>query len=337
MKKIIFCLLLAFIITNCDNKEEDLQKNETINSKQLYIINGSIEYISDITDNTKSTKPKFVYQIPEITNEKNEKIYSKNSDEQVIINFAYGIAESTKSGCTRDIYTHSTGQFYTTDNGVYGPNPAPQVNGYLIRGYGQPHQNQYYGSLVLFAKNEIYKTISRGQIWHNNKRGGSAISIEYPFKANVTYEIHIKTFFHDNRKLVDDKYSEGYPTLYAQLTDDAIIRGYINRRTETTDPCDKEGINALSDSNPNYTRSYTLNDQALTMKNIIFLFSPTEEKKAILISLHPAIGTAGVGTHIPTNNYTMRLPSITINEKTFDPSLNVETPNVRFYQEDGRR
>lgn len=332
MRKFSFYLMLTFIITSCDSKEELTTKSQALNNPmQLYIINGDIEYYSEITDGSKPKPPIFVYDIPDKTEEINN-LTSKTSEQSVIINFGTGVGSSTKSGCT--VKRYNNGNSYYTDAGVFGsiPYAYPHPNettSYLVRGYGIPHLNPYYGSLVLFTSNKEKKTFSRdGIIWYDNDQSGSAISIEYPFKANITYEISIKVVFYDNKRLVDNVYSNGYPTIYVQLKNDGTIE-IPNIRTQTQDPCSREGINSISgyvSDYLNYTRSYTLDSRAVIQRTLNFKFSPTEEKKALMISLHPALSNSGYEAQIQTNNYTMTLPSITITEKPFDPSLNVNIP-----------
>ncbi|WP_337964817.1 hypothetical protein [uncultured Flavobacterium sp.] len=324
MRKISYYLLLIFIITSCDSKEDLSSKKQALNNPmQLYIINGDIEYYSEITDGSKPKKPIFVYDIPEKTNEVTN-LTSKTSEQSVTLKFDYGIGGSTKSGCT--VKRYNNGNSYFTDDGVYGSIPYDK-NGYLIRGFGTTHHNIYYNSLVLFASNQEEKSTDRtGKIWHDNNNNGSAISIEYPFKASVTYEISLKVTFYDNKRLINNAYSDGYPTIFAQLKDDGVIV------PDEKKSCGKNGINNIYgyvmsgyDSYlVNYTRSYTLDSRAVIQRTINFKFSPTEKKNALVISLHPFTSTPGYGTPISTNDYTMTLPLINISEKPFDPSLNVE-------------
>ncbi|WP_264536849.1 hypothetical protein [Flavobacterium sp. N1736] len=330
MRKISFYLVLTFIIMSCDNKEDLPAKNQSTKyPQQLYIINGDLEYWSDITDGSKPKEPIFIYNTPEkIEEDTIQKTTSKTSEQSVSLNFAYGIYDPTNSGCT--IKKYNGNKEYYTDAGVYGPNPYPQANGYLVRGYGRAHQNLYYGSLVLFVDNKVKKTNTRRGIVDGNDESGSAISIEYPFKPNITYEISIKATFYDNRYLVDKVFSSGFPTVFVQLKNDGIIT-LPNIRNYNQDFCDGKGIISLEAENyVNYTRSYKLESQGAIQRTLVFKFSPTEEKKALLISVHPAKGEAGYGT-IPINNYTMVMPLVKITEKPFDPALNVELPN------DGRR
>lgn len=339
MRKISICLLLTFIFTSCDNREEVPTKSQAdTNAKQLYIINGDIEYYREITDGSKPGKPIFIYDIPEKTKEDTTKMAtSKTSEESVSINFGYGIGNPTNSGCT--IKKYNNGNSYYTDAGVYGSNPYtypyPETTSYLVRGYGLPHLNTYYGSLIMFVSNKGKKIQNRYGIFHENDESGSAISIEYPFKANITYEISLKVTFYDNRYLIDKVYSDGYPTIYVQLKNDGIIEiPYV--RSQTQDPCATEGINSLNElafDYVNYTRSYTPDSRAVIQRTLNFKFSPTEEKKALLISLHPAKSEPGYGAPISTNNYTMVMPLVKITEEPFDPTLNIE---VKPLNEDRR-
>lgn len=332
MRKIYVVMLLIFIVTSsCDNKEDSPSKSQLkSNPTQTYIINGDIKYTSEITDGSKPKKPILVYDIPNYTNEANNNTTSKSSEQSTFLNFHYGLYDPTKSGCTVTRYTGE--KTFETDAGVYGPNPYPQTNGYLVRGFGVPHHNPYYGALVLMARNKGKKVNGRRGILNVNEKKGTAISIEYPFKKNITYEIIIKSKFHDNRYFLDKIYSSGYPTVYVQLKDDGIIT-VPNLRDINKDPCIEDGLNEVDRyGTDNYTRSYSPDSHVETINDIPFKFSPTNEKKALLISLHPTMGTEGYGLPIPTNSYTMILLSITITEKPFDPSLNVD---VHITPDDG--
>jgi hypothetical protein len=321
MRKIYAYLFLTAAFLSCDNKEELPSKSQTINNKQLYIINGDIEYYADITDGSKPKKPIFIYDIPVQQTETNKDITTKTSEQSTVLDFNHGMYDRTNSGCT--VKRYNGNKEYYTDAGVYGANPYPQNNGYLVRGYGKPHHNIYYNSLVLFVSNkEEKRTDVRGRVTSRNDKQGSAISIEYPFKANVSYEINLTVIFYDNRYLIYKKFSDGFPTLYAQLKDDGIISPE-NLRNVNLDPCIKDGvINLAAADYVNNTRSFTLDSRGQVEKYINFKFSPTEEKRALLISLHPKISDGS--TAIPLNDYTMALPIIKITEKPFDPSLNVE-------------
>jgi hypothetical protein len=119
MRKISFYLMLTFIITtSCDSKEDMTSKIQAINNPmQLYIINGDIEYYSEITDGSKPKKPIFVYDIPDKTNEANNST-SKTSEQSTFLNFKYGIYNRTKSGCTITRYMDYR-ETYESDYGVY--------------------------------------------------------------------------------------------------------------------------------------------------------------------------------------------------------------------------
>lgn len=328
MRKISFYLMLIFIITGCDSKEDLSSKKEALNNPmQLYIINGDIEYYSEITDGSKPKGPIFIYDIPEKTNEV-ANLTSKTSEQSVTINFGYPVGSAKNSGCT--VKRYNNGNSYYTDAGVYGSNPypypSPESQSYLVRGYGVPHQNLSYGSLVLFVSNkEEKRTDIRGRVTSHNDKQGSAISIEYPFKANVSYEINLTVIFYDNKYLIDKKFSDGFPTLYAQLKDDGIIRPEYLRNVNL-DPCIKDGVIDLDATDyVNSTRSFTLDSRGQVEKYINFKFSPTKEKKALLISLQPKTSTFD-NSPFPVNNFTMALPIIKITERPFDSSLNIPLP-----------
>ncbi len=315
MRKFYYYLLLAFIITGCDNKEELSSKNQySKNPTQTYIINGDIEYVSEITDGSKPTKTKFINDETSKPFEvkTNKDITTKTSEQTTKIDFHYGVSGSTNSGCIIERYNN--GNSYTTDNGVYGYNPYLHKSGYLVRGAGLPHHNISYGSLVMACSNRGHQASSRGQVYNDNTSHGSAISIEFPFKENKTYEISLTTYFNDNRPIVDNVHSDGFPTLSAQLTDSGIIM-------EGPVACEKNYLIRLLVSNPNNIKTYTLENNIKEDKIVVFKFSLTEAKKALLIALNPKTGERGIDAKIPTNSYTMLLANVTITEKEFDPSL----------------
>ena len=333
MRKFYYYLLLTFIIAGCDNKEELPSTSQSIkNPTQTYIINGDIEYVSEITDGSKPKKPIFIYDIPEKTkdNANSENTTYKTSEHTVSINFGYPPTHPSNSGCT--VKRYNNGNSYYTDSGVYGINPYPyptsEGKSCLVRGFGAPHHNLYYGSLILFVSNKGIKSTNRYNITTNkNDVRATAMSIEYPFNKNTTYEITLRTTFYDNRYLIDKVNSSGFPTLYVQLKDE----GNIPLSYRDLDLCEGKTLNDIGlysgiglYSNDNYTRTYSPNSVAATTKDISFYFSPTDDKKALLISLHPALGSEGYNMPIPTNNHTLVLPLVKITEKPFDPSLNFE-------------
>lgn len=318
MRKFSFYLMLVFIIASCDSKEELTSKSQLLNNPmQLYIINGDIEYYSEITDGSKPKPPIFVYDIPEKTEEVNN-LTSKTEANSVTINFNYGITDYPNSGCTDERYDKYTGKNYTV--GVYGPNPVNR-DGFLVRGYGKPYHNFAYNTLFLQASNKGYTTLTtRGLLLNDNLSKTSAISIEYPFKANVSYDIEVKTYFRDNRYLIDNVHSSGFPSLYAHLRDTGII-------AEGEAGCKDNLIPIVTEQN--YIKPYTLDSPALITRNIIFKFSPLQAKNALIFALNPTQGGRGTDVKIPTNSYTMALYSVKITEKPFDPSLNISTPRPR--------
>jgi hypothetical protein len=316
MRKFSFYLMLTFVITSCDNKEDLTSKSQALNNPmQLYIINGDIEYYSEITDGSKPKKPILVYDISKKKEDVNN-LTSKSEENSVTINFNYGITDYPNSGCTTEKYNGSSGKNYTV--GVYGPNPVNR-SGFLVRGYGKPHHNFDYNSLILQASNKGTKREEQrtGRIINYNLSSISAISIEYPFKPNITYEISVKTFFKDSRKWINNVQSSGFPTLHAALQDSGNLFGGI---TTCEDSYRQIGVTE------NYLKTYTLEDNILKDRTVIYKFSPTEVKNALSFTLTPHTGGRGVDVPIPTNSYTMQLRSVTITEKPFDPSLNIINP-----------
>lgn len=329
MRKIYAYLFLTAAFLSCDNKEELPSKSQSIkNPTQTYIINGDIEYTSEITDGSKPKAPIFIYDIPKKPKEVTpKKITSKTTEQSVNIYFDYPPTGPSNSGCT--IKRYNNGNSYYTDSGVYGTNPFPyptsEGKSSLVRGFKLPHQNLYYQSLVLIASNREEKVEQPRGIWNKNVQRGTALSIEYPFQPNTTYEILLQVCFYDNVHIADKTYSTGYPTIYAQLKNSGVIDVINYRDPILRDPCSNEGINDLNYSDysfENYTRSYTLDSRAIIWRYLTFKFSPTQAKNALLISLHPAIGQEGYGAAIPKNSYTMVLPLVKITPKEFDPSIN---------------
>ncbi|MFT3794180.1 hypothetical protein [Flavobacterium sp.] len=223
------------------------------------------------------------------------------------IHFDYGITE-TNGGCPTN---------------CYGPIPQIQEQGFIVRGYGQPGHNASYNSLVLRARNKSKVTYSPriGQFINDNAPYESAISIEYPFQAYLTYEIRVETFFFDNRKNIDNVYSNGYPTLNVCLKDDATIPG--------NNPCLGDGRIGtwVTENGYIYNKSISLDSHALITRTFVYNFSPTTTKSALLLWLEPYMNlTPGPGALIPLNDYSMKLPLITVIAKPFDPSFNVPPP-----------
>lgn len=316
MRKIYFYLLAPFIVIGCDSTEELSSRSQSEKKPtQTYIINGDIVYEVEITDGSKPKEPIFIYDIPEKRIDY-KKTTNKSSDGIFVFDFSYGISNKN-SGCSIDIYSSSSGTYYK-NYGVYGYNPFPYnplTNEYLIRGYGKPYHNYYYNSLVFKTsnKNNQYLHPRYNYIVNDNIATTSAMSIEYQFKPNITYEISLVTYFNDNRKLTEDKQSEGLPSVIVELRDSPIL--------STIDEACENNLRNWS-SLVNYKRSYTLEDNVIKYRTITFKFSPTAQKNALVISLIPK-STESRAIEAPKSDYTMLLPTITIKELPFDPSINV--------------
>jgi len=246
------------------------------------------------------------------------------STQSVDIEFKLGY--DFKSGCTDQDLDYND-KWYTNTS-VYGPNPAI----YAVRGYGKPKHITAFFTLALFASNKaVARTNPRtGAAYTAQEPRGSAISIEYPFKANVTYEIAVKTLFRDNISVFQSpKRSNGFPTLYAELRTTPEMSGTYQ------DPCLGLGVVGIQGSYPNphmYTKSQTLANNIQEYKTFVFKFSPLEERKALKITLNPkeADSRGAVNLQVPESSYTMLLPLISITEKPFDPSINdISVPPTR--------
>ncbi|MDQ1163578.1 hypothetical protein QE422_003946 [Chryseobacterium sp. SORGH_AS 447] len=81
----------------------------------------------------------------------------------------------------------------------FGPNPIYQ-NNYLVRGYGKPRRAMYgenWWGVLLEATNKGKTVINRGVSELINDDTSKAISIEYPFEKNATYQVILTTEIKD--------------------------------------------------------------------------------------------------------------------------------------------
>lgn len=246
-------------------------------------------------------------------------------------------------GCSFD-YIVTAGGASRTSTQCYGPNPLYQ-NGYLIRGYGKPRRaskmrSESWFGVKLEAKNFPKTIISRGLTQLVNDQESNAISIEFPFQANVTYEINLKTQLTDYVKVIKspssglhttslaDRYkdidgSEAFPNLDIQLVDNPIILG--------DDPCaDKPVVQSELLGSANYIRRQKAEKTihwAREDKDFLVYFSTTEAKNAILIKFLPGITEERYPPHVPKSWFWLDIKNIKIVQKPFDP-IHVVPPRV---------
>lgn len=272
---------------------------------------------------------------------------SKTTSENVVMDLSFetGVI-SDGGGCSFD-YILTAGGNPSTSTQCYGPNPILQ-NGYLIRGYGRPKRasamryDSWFG-VKLEARNDSKVTINRGREELTNIQESNAISIEFPFQANVTYEIKLKTKVTDYVKVIKspssgmassslaERYkdidgSEKFSNLSIQLTDSPVIPG--------TDPCaDKPVVSSEFLEPANYRRTQQAEKTtvwAFEDKDFTFYFSTKEAKNALLIKFLPGINEERNPSYVPRSWFWLDIRNIKIVQKPFDPTYYVPstyTPN----------
>lgn len=217
---------------------------------------------------------------------------------------------------------------------AFGPNPI-SFFGYTFRGYGKPRTDGFlWKGIRINIENLPKTTINRGQTTLTNNSMSNAISIEHPFKPNVTYQITLTAWITDriwetknnnrDHRLDDDDYdvdqSEGLPTVGIELASSPTING--------DDPCEARPFVKPS---PFVVRNYYKSQKIILtkpnsdIKEMTFNFSTKEPKNAFIIYFLPELAERGAA-FIPKNAFKISLSRIKIVEKPFDPSYLV-TPN----------
>jgi hypothetical protein len=295
MKKSIFLLACYFFTIGC--KKESTITEKIIQDKEFNIKQGN------------SSQPFLLTTFPE----------------PVKIDFNYGNAHFDGGCAIQSI----SGDDIVLRRNVYGPSPVRKDDGFIVRGFRTPAHSFHYGCMVMFTDNIVVNSDRQtrdGNAIQTSKSTGAAISVEYPFLANVTYQISVRTKFIDTRKLVDNVSSDGLPYLYVELKDSPVI-------PVKDDPCADSGVILLGnttvingrtyrDLNSKYYRFAQPESHAQMYRTFVFKFSPTENKNALVISLHPSTVSETDRYKIAINRYIMLLPDIIIEQSEFDPSIN---------------
>ncbi|SIT22593.1 hypothetical protein SAMN05421786_11095 [Chryseobacterium ureilyticum] len=242
------------------------------------------------------------------------------------LNIERSLINPDGGGCT-----FTTG--YSVENihestAAFGPNPLSFL-GYTFRGYGKPRTDGFlWKGIRINIENLPKTTINRGQTTLTNNPQSNAISIEHPFKANVTYQITLKAWITDHiwetknnnrdNRLDDDDYdvpqSEGFPTVGIELANSPTING--------DDPCEARPFVQPS---PFVVRNYYKSQKVILtkpysdIKEMTFNFSTKESKNAFIIYFLPELAERGAA-FIPKNAFKISLSRIKIVEKPFDPS-----------------
>ncbi|MEN4761517.1 hypothetical protein ABEG63_14350 [Chryseobacterium sp. C39-AII1] len=268
---------------------------------------------------------------------------SKSTNENVVMDLSFETGIISEGGGCSFEYLSSLNSPAQTSTQCYGPDPITQ-NGYLIRGYGKPRRasalryDTWFG-VKLEAKNDSKVTINRGREELSNIQESNAISIEFPFEANVTYEITLKTQLTDYVKVIKspssgmansvlaERYkgidaSEKFSSINLQLVDSPIIPG--------SDPCSTKPVVSSEFPGPaNYGRMQKTEKTtfwASEDKDYTFYFSTREAKNALLIKFLPGISEDRNPSYAPRSWFWLDIRNIKIVQKPFNPSYIVNGP-----------
>lgn len=228
--------------------------------------------------------------------------------------------QASNGGCTN-----------TATGNAYGPS-ALGLYGYMVRGYGKPRRYPEYQGIELKTGNRPQTTTYGSNSYLIDDAYESAISIEFPFLANLTYEIIIETNVedfiykeqHDQYDQNDDYHglekSQAFPTLALELSDNAEIQG--------NNPCGARPRIGNMFVDHNYFKKQKIEitvPPSYEQKTLTYSFSTTNSKNAFKIYFFPEKSDAY--THfVPESSYNIRITRIKIIEKPFDPSLIITTP-----------
>jgi hypothetical protein len=304
MKKISFLLICSFIASCSTSDLSNIQEEEptqTINKESKTLQKG---------------------------------LLSKTGSVVMDLTFSKGL-NPANGGCTfKVLHSNGSGSYDSTNS--FGPNPI-SYHGYFVRGYGNPRTDAfYYEGVELNAKNKGKYILNRGNQELVNDPISNAISIEFPFQANVTYEIILSTYIKDIISSIkndpyntpmDDDYdvdeSEAFPIIVAELRDTPEIPG--------DNPCaERPMAGSPFISSPNYYKELKAEyskPPSYEYKDFVFYFSTKEQKNGLIIYFYPEI-TGRNPSHVPESDYTLDIKNIKVIEKPFDPAyLHVPTPN----------
>ncbi|WP_223558281.1 hypothetical protein [Chryseobacterium lathyri] len=254
----------------------------------------------------------------------------ENKTEIVVMDLNFlNKAQPQNGGCTVTNIDNKAVPHETT--AAFGPNPLSYF-GYQIRGYGAPRM--YWGvwnGLRFESKNESKTIINRGRTMLINNPLSNAISIEFPFQQNFTYEITIDASItdeiylakHDEFRGNDDLYqanqSEAFSTVAIELTNSPQIRG--------ADPCAKYPARAVV--NTSFVSSYYKKQKAeittppsYENKTFVFKFSMKEAQSALILYFLPGLSET---QSIPESSFSMYIGNIKIVQKPFEQEQGSDT------------
>ncbi|MCQ4138804.1 hypothetical protein [Chryseobacterium sp. EO14] len=252
------------------------------------------------------------------------------------LSFTDGV-KNDNGGCTfKYIASDAIDSNILESTACFGPNAIYQ-NNYLIRGYGKPRRPMYgenFWGVLLKATNKGREIINRGVTELINDDTSKAISIEYPFEKNFTYQVilttEIKDFIYatknDPNRVDYGQYdvdeSEAFPTVIVELKSTPDIIG--------PDPCsDKPSVPTVFTSEPNYYKKQKaeITNRIKEKKDFIYNFSILESKNGLLIYFIPEKAERGA-SHVPQSDFQMDLKHVKVIKKSYDPAYYIPTTGL---------
>ncbi|MFN4363481.1 hypothetical protein [Chryseobacterium hispalense] len=250
--------------------------------------------------------------------------------DHVVIDLSF--TDGTKNnngGCTfKYIASASIDSNILESTACFGPNPIYQ-NNYLIRGYGKPRRPMYgenWWGVLLEAANKGKIVINRGQTELINDDTSKAISIEYTFEKNATYQVILTTeikdyiyitkndIYNSNDDIFDIDQSEAFPTIVVELKSTPDIAG--------NDPCsDRPTVPDVFTSEPNYYKKQKaeINNRFKEQKEFVYNFSTLESRNGLLIYFLPEKAERNP-SHVPQSDFRMDLKHVKVIKKAYDPA-----------------
>ncbi len=287
-----------------------------LSASMLTLLNcATNEIIDEQTDNTLTIQSSKTFSLID-----NSSLVSKALTTVMDLHIPSG-AQASNGGCS------------TSTGNSYGPNPL-YYNDYILRGYGKPQRDISWAGIKFQAGNRPkVKTSSNGQTSIDEDPFTNALSIEFPFQANITYEIILETNIqdfiykeqHDTYDQNDDYHgleqSQAFPTVAVELADSPEIRG--------GNPCAGRPVVSrfISDRNYYKTQKAIISiPPSYEEKSFTFNYSTLTPRNALIIYFLPELADPNNLQFIPESSFNMLLKNIKIIEKPFDPSY-ISTPN----------
>ncbi|MEG0928356.1 hypothetical protein [Chryseobacterium sp.] len=221
---------------------------------------------------------------------------------------------------------HSIDNLYTS-TAAFGPNPLTFF-GHIFRGFGKPRTDEFNWKGIRFRSGNRPKTIiNRGQPTLVDDPFENALSIEFSFQANATYEITLDTIIedfiyteqHDQYDQYDDYHglqqSQAFPTLALELKDTPIIPG--------NNPCGGRPNIGRFFTSPYFKKQKAeiTATPSYEQKTFVFKFSITEVQNALIIYFLPE-HSGTTPQYIPESSFNMFLRNIKIVQKPFEQPSN---------------